>query len=698
MFDKETFRQLTYEVESDLVEGRLHDALKVLTESLTPELSPALQREAATIRDDYDRLLHYMAEGTEDDSRPTLYARFLTKAHRILQKLKYDYRQANERDKYAMTAHLYGERWQEHLERAISTLETGMDYERLDLLFELLWVAPQLDSNVENRLQLFLIATDPNTRKYLLSALTLALLLYFDPAKMRLLMAYATSDHEAERARALVGICFATQVHSRLASLYPTLWEELAHLTEQAHFAEMMGQLQLQLCLYQDSERLRQKMEKEILPILIKASRDRAKLGFDSEQEIDLSSPETALNLSKENQKRIEASMKEMAEMFMEGVDLNLNTFTSLKGFPFFQHIGHWLAPFDANRPEVTDGHLLSKFHLCDSDLYSLALLTQRIPAEQRQGISKMLSEHAEEVELQAKEVGVSPMQNVVQCLYRLLKRSSWLSLWPDVFSKDNQLILHPLFGKALGASPNFLLATGNLLFRHAHYEEALAHLMRYAEKNGLDSNLARQMGFCEQQLGHDQKAISHLRQADMLEPDNSQTLYHLQLCYARMERYEEQLDCLLQLEKLHPEDPRILTETGLCLMQLKRWEEAQKRFFQMELRGQRLLPSLRAIAWCALRMQDYDLASRYYDRILGEELARTKWEDFLNAGHVAWLKGDTPLALTRYHEYARRYASANPEARDILEPYHQDEEVLVECGKSLSDIHLMHDLIAREL
>ena len=697
MFDDETFRQLTDNVEADLIHGHLHDALRLLGESLDAELAPELKHEVSNIQADYNRLLHYMAEGSEDISRPALFARFITKTFRVLQQLRHDYRVAHGKDAYAVMAHACQYDWQEQFNQAINTLGDGMDYEAIDHLFELVWVAGPLDANDERQLRLFLMATDKKNRCHLLGALTLSLLHYFDVAKMRLLAEYATSPSADERARSIVGLSFACHLYASILPLYPTLEEQLKTLTQQDGFEEELTLLQHQFCLYQESERLQQKMEQEILPILIKASRERAKLGFDNDLEIDLTSPDSGLNLNKEARKRINESAKAMFQMFQEGVDVNLHTFTALKGFPFFGRIAHWLAPFDPHRPEVNDATLLRKFRLCDADLYSLCFLTQKIPEEQRKDLSQMLSNHSEEIEEQAREMGVSPIQNVVQCLYRLLRRSPWQSMWPDVFTANALLLHHPLFGPVLKASPVFLHTTGNTLLRHAHYEEAEEHLLLYSEKNGANSDLFCQLGYCEQQLGRYSKAIYYFRQADMLEPDKSQTLYHLQFCYARQARYEEQLECLLQLERLHPDEPRVLTETGLCLMQLNRWEEAQRRFFQMELRGQRLLPSLRAIAWCALRMKDYELAQRYYDRILGEELARTKWEDFLNAGHIAWIRGNVSTALMLYHEYARRYA-ADPEVKDILEPYNQDASILLEHGKSPSDIHLMYDLIARDL
>ena len=185
---------------------------------------------------------------------------------------------------------------------------------------------------------------------------------------------------------------------------------------------------------------------------------------------------------------------------------------------------------------------------------------------------------------------------------------------------------------------------------------------------------------------------MRNLQQAHLLVPEQKQITLNLQHCYARLGRYEEQLECLQELEEKYPDDVHIQTETGLCLIQLERWEEAQKRFYRLEYRGHRVLPSQRAVAWCALRMGDFVVAKRYYERLLTNPQA--KWEDYLNMGHVHWLSGETAQALPLYHEYVRRYATSNPKSTDLMIPFDQDFEVLRQLGKSATDIAIMRDLI----
>ena len=695
MLDKQTFQQLTEGAEADLVNGYLYGALTMLSNIHDALQFPALAEEVSGMKADYNRLLHDLEEGTEDSSREEQYRLLTERTYRTLQDTRRAYRLSSQRDVYTTAASLYDGVWQVALKGNMERLAVKSNAEAEDELFEIIWTSPQINATQEEELRRFLAGTENALlRSYLLSALTLAQLHYFDAAKTRLLLEYCLSDTDDDRARAVVGVVMVCHLHGNVLSLFPQLRADLLKLAESQRFVKELVLIQHQFVLYQVSKRLQAKLERDILPTLIKATQQRAKLGFD-EAEIDLNDPDSGLNLSKSARKKIADSMKEMVKMSEEGMDVNLHTFMGLKGFPFFKRPPHWLLPFDATRPGVEHVPFINALRLCDSDKYSLSFLAANIPAEQREQMQNMFEARTEGMEAQG---NLHVYQNTIQCLYRCLKCSPWHSLWPDVFSAQMQLIHNPVFGEVLRKSPDFLHPIGVAYLRHGQYEQAEYHLRLYSELTGATCELLCQLGFCEQQIKQYQKAINHFLQALLLEEGNPRILFHLQFCYAQLGQHDKQLQYLLQMEKLTPDDMRVSTETGLCLMQLERWSEAQKRFYQMEFKGQRVLPSLRAIAWCALRMKDYGTAKRYYTRILVEETVSAKWEDYLNAAHVEWLQGNVVEAVRLYREYAHRFVIANPEAKDALAPFNQDAPILQEQGKSVNEISLMHDLIARDL
>lgn len=699
--DEATFSQLAEHVEEELASGHLSCALSILTnllEMLTdiPGCGKAREEvESATAN--YQRLLHYMAEGTTDPQRHSVQVSLMQKMLRLLQDIRRAYLISKRQNAYTATA-VFMEQHHEssNLQDLLQNANIFEDHTLQDFLFDTIWTAPQLSSAEENELNLFLFTAPVSVQCYVMSALTMALLHYFDPVKFRILLAHINPTRQEVSVRAMVGICIITQIQARQLLLYPQLADETISTMQQPGKLEELALIQNYIYLYQESERLQQRFEKEIIPTLIKVTQQRQKLGFD-EMEIDLTDPESTPNINRETRRMLNNSMQEMARLFHEGMDINLHTFTSLKGFAFFHKVGHWLAPYDKSRPEARESELISQLPLCDSDKYSVSALFSHISDSQREEMKQHMESHAELFAMHEKKTR-SEYKNVIQCLYRLLKRSPWTSLWPEVFTPDILFIHNPLLHKLITSSPQFLNKTGNMLLRYKNYEEAEHHLSLYAQKAESDSTLLMQLGFCMQQMGKFPGAIRFYQQARMLEPDNQMIAYRLQYCYAQTGRYQEQLECLLQLEEKEPEDAKILTEVGLCLIQLEKWEEAERRFYKLEFKGKRVIPSIRAIAWCSLNRGEYETAKNLYLRILNERPAEATWEDYLNIGHTVWLLGDVPAAIAFYAEYAHRYLTELPEAKDALLPYTEDNNLLLSKGLTQGDINLMYDLISGQL
>ena len=695
-FDKDTFEQLASSVEDELSQAHLHAALNILSNMIGHvafhSRESALSDQLQQTTEDYNRLLHYMAQGVEDPFREALQRRLIKKTFAILQDLRRSYDLQTQSNIYVATAREYWDKWER--ERFTPLLQRNFEgnFEAQDHLFNIIWTSPQLTPTEENELELLFLRTGLLVRCYIVSALTLANVHYFDAAKMRLLEKRAHEDNPLEKSRALLGIVLATHCHAKAFSIYSSLHLQLKELVRQS--TSEIGMLQRFVCLYVESERMHEKMETEILPALIKVSQQRHKMGFD-DMEINLNDEDQVPNISRKTKKKIAEGIMEMARLSQEGMDINLPAFSALKKFSFFNAVGHWLAPFTDARPEIPEIGHFKYMPFCDSDKYSVALLHSMMPAEQREGLNKMVKSHLEgmepnEVKLQ-KEI-----QNVIQCLYRLFKRSPWVSTWPDIFSMDFLLINNGILGPILLADDGFLYETGLMLLRNNHFKEAEHHLNLYAEHRGTDFDLLMQMGVCAQEQGNYRKAATRFQQAHLLKPQMPNALYRLQYCHSKLGQYRAQLDALLELEHLLPEDSKITTEIGLCFIQLEKWDEAQNRFYKLEVQEKNLVPSMRAIAWCHLRMHQYAEAEKYYQRIIDLYPTNVTWEDRLNAGHVAWAMGDIRKALSRYIDYVHHYATKQPEETNLLRPFEEDQSLLMEMGFSKERIGLMHDMISQ--
>lgn len=681
--DRNTMQQLSAHAEAELIGGHLSVALDVVSHIVESPVRSIWHEgtaaELTDIRENYTRLLHYMSQGMDDPMREKVYRRLVEKAHRLLLDIQRDYDLSTLDNIYTKTAH--------------QMPDTSLEEKSGNELFNHIWTSPQLSADAEQELRLAMAALGELTVSHMLCALTLALFHYFDVAKVRLLLTQVDDARGKLSACALFGIAVAVHLHQKVLPLYGNLSRQIAErCTSTEAMLEILTRIQYHVSMYRESEKMQRKMEQEILPTLLKMTRQRIKMGFE-DMDIDLSDPDSTPNISKQVRRKLVEGMFQMERLYRQGMDLNLQTFTSLKSFPFFREVGNWLAPYDPTQAELPNFEPINHLPLCDSDKYSVAFLLKHVSEEQRKQLTQMLENHDELFMMDENRI-MDDCQNVVQKFYRLLKRSPWNGLWTDVFS-NMMLAENPFLGKTLRTHTQYLRKMSDMLLRNQHYDEAERHLQWLAQREGSESQLLLHLALCMQGQGRYARAIDYYRQADMLGVEDQETLiYRMQYCYAQMGRYKEQLDCLLKLEGWHPDEPKVLTEVGLCLMQMEHWSEAQKRFYKMEFHGQRVLPSMRSIAWCALRQGDIAQATTYYKRILKEHRQEARWEDYLNAAHALWCSGNIREALPLYHEYTTRYLMANREAKDALSPFDQDAPVLASLGKSDSDIALMHDII----
>lgn len=702
MVDKATFEQLTHTIEHELLDGHMSpafDTMLRLLDMLTelPRRN-TIKQKVENLSLQYTLMMKQLEEYGSDPYRASYLNNMRREVFEQLLLLRYDYHVNIIHDVFSETA-----------QRLIScniTLSgfikenTGeikqIGADKMDILFDLIWTSPYLTAQESSDLQILMTNhLDEHQQAYCISALTLSMMHHFDIRKLTFVSDFITSTSCEVKAKALIALCFATQIHAQAMKLYSDEIHDIKLRMNEGNYSDDLTQIQHFICLYQESERVRKRFENEIFPTLIRVTQQRHKLGFD-DMEIDLTDSETAKILDRKTKRVLKDGLKEMARMFQEGMDINLSTFTSLKNFPFFHNVGHWLLPFDASKPDFKGMDLLVKMPICDSDKFSLYCLYSHMSPEQQAHIKEAMSNnngYFEDIKENRNE-----FQNALQCLYRLIRRSPWTSMWPDVFTSNTLLIDNVLTQELLTHECHFLYETGMLLLRNKHYETAERHLSMLASAQGVDCDLLLKLGLCAQEQGKIQRAIRYYQQADMLVPQNKNVIYRLQYCYARLGQYENQLNQLLMLESMTPDDPHILTEVGLCYIQLKNWDEAEKRFYKLEFKGQRITPSLRALAWCAINKHDYELALKHYQRIFDETPEEVTWEDCINMGHAAWLMNDMPLTMTRYTEYAHRYLSANPEAKDALEPFDNDSKWLLDFGKTEYDLSIMHDLISSRL
>ncbi len=684
MTKEEVFHSLAISVKDYLLGGQLLDALHALQSMAEIHASATFNATVADILADYNRMLDFARQGGHDPLRQQQYLRLTQRTIAALQELRRDHRTQHSDDLYSQTLR--------HLNDDTES-ESNNPLHKADNLFHQLWTSRQL-SHEEMEHYIRQEASEA-TAQHITSALTMALLEYFDPNKIVMLAQYADSNASRIRATALIGLCTACEAHGAYIALYPQLEQQIRQVAE-THCNEITL-IQHFVCITMESERIQQQIQEEIIPNIIRAHQsEHPREGQEGSVTLSLNDP----SLDKELRRKIEHSFHKMSRLMRDGMDLNIGTFQALKRFPFFQKLSRWLLPYD---PQFTDSDysaFVSGLSLCDADKYSLTLFLNAAPAEQAKQMKEQLNQQRHGMQAADNNENTSIQQavrNALQCLTRTLRHSQWAGQWPEVLGNKTLYARTPILAPILNNNAQYLKRSIATYFKYGHYATAHTLLEMQQQLQGATAESYFRLAQCDSQLQQPSSAIHNLNMALQLAPDNEQYLWALQELLGDQKQWHKQSQTLARLEELQPDSEEVLTRQGYCLMKMKQWKEAQQRFYKMEFNNQRVTQSMRAIAWCSLMLGNLPSAHRYYERLLANADTAT-WEDYLNQGHVAWLQGDTQRAIDLYRTYAREYLRHTPRATHAIEPFNRDRHVLLAQGISAMDINLMRDLIAQSL
>ncbi len=730
--DRKSFELLYRDAVEALTSRRMHDALNCTQGLLSVVRNPDLNREQESIRRDYGMMLAFMAKGGTDPQRELVHRNLTNRAFALLDKSarlchilyekdlytetfnRCDPDRATSFDHWAETADLLREELSENRGASpAGEAEENSLYDVYDKLFDHIWTAPLFHASEAERLKSFMERQEADEQALLVSAVMLNIQRHFDPQKYRLLLHFCRTRHAKVRARAMTAVVWTYMQYEKRFAYYPDLSDGLSLLAQDERLKGELVLLQHQFLLSLETVKAERKLHDEIFPDLLKNRNYlRNKMGVEQMEEDLAKALRGEPNAEWEKvwgNKKLADNMKEIIAMGREGIDINLGTFSSLKGFPFFQSVAHWFTPFNKRRPEVKNifppgiRHnpiqilLMGTENFCESDKYSLCLMLNQIAPSQRDMMITQISAQMEDNEDvrdmagKSEDIG-SVYRNYLQDLYRFFKLHPRKSQFDDPFKRDLLFTRYAVLESVL-KTPAYLRETASFLMKRERYRDAIAYMEEMLSHETADTEMLQRVAFCYQHTDRPSKAIYYYQQADLLSPDNEWILKQMCLCYSALGRYEQELDCLNSLEKINPGDAFLISEIGLCLMQLDRYEEAARRFYELAYKEERVVPSWRAIAWCNFKMGHLEQADKYYRKILQQD--KVTWEDYLNAGHTAWCLKQTEEAIARYREYLRIYRGKRKDAaQPLLNPFDEDRKELLLHGLNDLEIGLMRDIL----
>lgn len=698
MSGKPTFWQLYKRTINKLDERHLGEALELLQELANVLGDWKLLDEVADVNSAYGLLLYYMEQGNNDPAREQQHTNFIATCYNIAEKAAQTERALVTGTSARMRSISEILKDMENLELKNITSEPCEEdaNKHVELYTELfnasydsfLWndeAAAQAQEVIDSAL----IAE--NDKILMTSGLFINCLQAFDARKIIFFADnYSTATSSMLRIRMLVAVTFTLYTYRNRLFAYPAITSKLKDLCNNPRFTTDMQNLQKLIIESLSTHEVDRKMREEIIPAMLKSHNfNPEKFGIDSLEEISESNPEW---------KNFEQQVGKLAELEAAGADIYYSTFSTLKRYPFFNNAANWLYPFEENHPGIPKqirktglkgiaNALLKSDVLCDSDKYSFCMLTTQMTDGQVNMIISQLPEMGG-YDTAIAQTSESTCRNYLRNLFRFFYLYSGKSKPANPFETDMSLLDCNELAEAFKDKTEINKISAYAI-KKGKYDMAISFLLLSETKGFADSEVYQELGFCYQKKKSYFDAIAAYEKANALSGDSKWTLQHLAQTNRIVGNYKDALNYYRLLETAKGEDAKIAFRCGECLVHLESYDDAMHEFFKAEYLNPDMTAATRAIAWCSILTDDIKQARKYYDKLL---LKEEQGEDLLNAGHAAWIDGDTKAAVELY---SRAYAELKRE--EFLKRMQSDKEILKTHGISNYDITFMSDIVIRK-
>lgn len=701
--DAITYKALCQDAGQALQCRHISRALEVLDALAAALKQGAVLSALQEIREEYALLMDYFIKGMNDPDRERMVERNLRKAYELFDELQRTWNIQEGSSHYATVRNTLTRMG---VPESLSGYALPQCSPRQ--LFECAWTAPAWQTADTTAATAFMQETgepdDMRERKALLiSATMLSLLYHFDARRLQFLLTMAEQTDIQLRARAIIGVVLAFLRHRQRIAHHPELLAQSSLLVEQPDIRKALVSLQTQLFLTLETKRIERSLREDIIPEVMRRVKEQQKrnpngMGMEPLTEADLN-PEWEADGSLS---QLGKKMRELSEMQRKGADVFMSSFKMLKqNYPFFSVAANWFHPFTLNHPDLKGCthlpsrmlSLLNQANLCDSDRYSMALMLSQLPAMggntfMKDQIENSLSSLPEEGMPQEEGMQLPDAQLAlairthIQDLHRYFKLFRHRDREVDPFSDALLITDCPPFDRLLSDTA-VIRQLADFAFEEQHYDLALGYYRLLPET----AAICQKTGYACQMLHDHSAAVTAYRRALLLQEGSEWTLRQLAGCLRTLGKHEEALSCYKELEKSNPDDRRLLLLMGDSYLRTRDFESAFSKLFKADYLYPDDAQAIRALAWCSLLTGKHGQSERYYQKIFG--LSPTA-DDYLNAGHNAWLAGNIPQAIDHY-QTSLQIAHKEFVPADFFEA---DRQLLLEHGKTDAELALMLDAV----
>lgn len=706
-----------------IAEGKLAGAIGHLSALSGMPGAYGFQEELDRFRHTYGMMLHYFVEGYPDDRRRKMSEEVAQGLSRLNDRINYRLlSETDGSDYFVLTrSRSLTEKTPEQIIDNLTSLSRKLDiasesdiYPRkihddaqnaLLSLFNRIWTIQFLNKEEREAVNRLLTGSDGASGSSLaeqaqcdvLGALYLGCMQYYDPAKVKLIIAAILNNRsDLVLARAYTLLVILLAIYRDRISSDRTLRSMLALAADGPDFIKAVKTVIVNLIRSIDTQKINKTIAEEIIPGIIKLRPDLERSFRKMEHELDSEEPENNPAweelLSKTG---LEEKLRRLNDMQMEGGDMFMMAFARMKSMPFFRHEANWFIPFDGQRTEVHDSvermpsdfaDLMASNRLfCHTDCYSMFLGLGSMPESAMKMMSSQIKAQMSQFDAERKasfadtvrpalpdEIGLF-VKDLYRFYHQFVNRGEFRNPFDMKLDFGSLPVVEDYFSDS-----HDLQFLGTLYFKRRMWENAISSFSRWerlhaeymsrfgdSARDGSSSsgghiagdedleadiaNVLEMKGYALMNLKDYKGAIETFSGVERYKDPSAWALSKIAECYRHMGdniSYEKYLDKALELD---PDDKRLLLKRSRRYMEASQYDKAVGMFYKLNYLDPGNALYVRLLAWCRCLQGEPEKALRLYT-----EMPEDKREisDILNAGHCHFALGDYTDAVKCYREY----------------------------------------------
>lgn len=711
--NKKEILNISNNIKQQLNSGMLYDAFMALRQLSEQAMAYEITDRIKQCEQTYAYMLRYLAQGSDDPSRPAVYSGIVQQLRQLLDLLVRRMLTPETPTLYYNVLRTLSLRGEDSVAREIESYialeeipaesreELGHREQLQRRLFDLIWVQFPLTVADEAAVRLLLVSDVPSEVKCLaVGAVTMGLLEFYDSRRFALLAdAYQNSDQQVS-VRALVGLLIG-RFRYRNRQLDPSTLSRLEMLRDNPQWPQDLTAAFGELARTRDTERLTRQLNDEVLPDLMKRGKDLANRFRDSglNPEDAVENPEWEALL---DQSGLSDKIRYFSEIQESGGDVYMATFSQLKQFPFFSEISNWFIPFTVRRSEfasLSDNPIVEMMsrapYMCDSDKYSMMLSIGMMPEGQRNAMLGQLSQQADQVR-EAMEHTVdatgggsrrSLINSYVLDLYRFFKLFRRKGEFFNPFDGTFNLIRVNALASDFTDS-EVLRAMAEVYFKIGAWSDALYIFRRLTDIEGPRADVYQKCGYCSERSGNWEEALDYYSRANTMDAKDVWSLRRKAAMQRKLGDTAGATDTYRELERLLPDDVSVALQAGYAYLAADNYREALNRFFKIDFLHEDHKEHLRPMAWAQMLSGDRAGARQTGQRIL---MAGADAHDYVNMGHLEWADRNIGDAI---NYYLLAIEQSKGDVKKVVADIRADSRDLEKMGVKTDEMPLMIDAL----